>query len=279
MSDAARTTPSGDVPLRAGRTAVLCALLLLGGVAPGPTWAAPVSKNKPPLTLVYDRTPAVCHALLNLYNHDISELGYVDTKAHAVFTAIHWAPLAYHPHLSPRAQRIASGEVIQIAFVDINNDGRIEPVVRDLVYMGPRAMGANSLTVLKATPSGVQQWTAWLRNPGKYVLAESPSSAPLGPPPRPMDILFYNLKHVPAKPISTEARPFGWPAFPTAALALHPLSYRGTVYVSVSLNAEPGKIQVGGDYGHWIVIGKYRPDNAFKDVCYFRVTRPWAQRR
>ncbi|MHB1516254.1 MAG: hypothetical protein ACYCVY_11235 [Acidiferrobacteraceae bacterium] len=238
-------------------------------LACAPAFAAPGPKT-PALTLAYDRTPAVCHYLLHLYNRDLARKGYVDTRAHRVFRVIHWTPLVDRP-LSTKPD---NDPAPQIAFVDINNEGRVEPVVRDLAYIGPRAVGSAGLNILYAAPASRQQFDVWMRNPSKYARAQFP------PLLESVQGLFYTLKHVPARSPSPETRPFRRPALPTAALALHPLRYQDTVYVSVSVNAEPGKIRIGGPFGRWVVIGKYHPDNTFEDVCYFRegAFRP-AQRR
>ena len=219
-----------------------------------PAFAA--AKPKPPaLTLVYDHAPAACHYLLNLYNRDIRERGYVDTRAHRVFTAIHWTLLPNHP-----AVRMVSEPGNDIAFFDVNNAGRALPVVRLRVYMG--GLGVDTLTVLQGRPPiSVQQFLAWSqsRDRWKYIRATFPPTT--GP---------YPLKHAPARFTSTRTQPPSRPLLPPVGLALHPLRYRGTVYLSASFNAEPGRIGIGREFGRWIVIGKYRPNDTFEDVCYFR---------
>ncbi|MHB1516255.1 MAG: hypothetical protein ACYCVY_11240 [Acidiferrobacteraceae bacterium] len=128
-----------------------------------PAFAAPKPKA-PALTLVYDRTPAACHYLLNLYNRDLARKGYVDTRAHRVFRAIHWVrikgrlttPNGYVvlPELAP---------IVRLAVFDITNSGRPVPVSRMLEYVGNDAMGMESLTIMDQTPKDLQQWVRWTR--------------------------------------------------------------------------------------------------------------------
>ncbi|MHB1915213.1 MAG: hypothetical protein ACYCQN_10650 [Acidiferrobacteraceae bacterium] len=239
-----RKPPVGIRRLACGAVALLLACT--------PAFAAPGPKT-PALTLAYDRTPAVCHYLLNLYNHDVSRYGYVDTRTHAVFTAIHWTPLPDHPPVGTQHTALDA----EIAFFDINNAGRVLPVVRFRGSMGN--VLADGLAVLKVAPISVQQVNRWMQDPRKHIWATFPLRS-----------IGYPLKHAPARFTSTRTRPPSLPILPPVGLALHPLRYQGTVYLSASFNAEPGEIGIGREFGRWIVVGKFRPNDTFEDVCYFR---------
>lgn len=246
-------------------------LLFLGVCAPA--LAARTTKVSA-LTLVYDRTPAVCHYLLNLYNHDLARKGYVDTRAHRVFRAIHWVRLrglvAWDGHIGP------ANLFSKVAFFDITNNGHPKPVVRSLSYVGLSATGSEHLYIVRTAPKDAQQWFAWLQHPQGQIEAVFPPLPDMAPPVSISSLYF--LKHRPptGPPVWRGQQ---YPFVNAAFSGLHPLRYRGTTYLNLSFYAAHGQIKVGGPFGHWIVIGTFRPDDTFHDVCYFRVTRPWAQRR
>ncbi|MHB1529899.1 MAG: calcium-binding protein [Acidiferrobacteraceae bacterium] len=220
------------------------------------------SATRPALTLAYDRNPAACHYLLHLYNHDLARKGYVDTRAHRVFRTIHWVrikgritdPNGYvvPPELAP---------IVRLAVFDITNSGHPEPVVRNLEYIGNDAMGTESLSIVYQAPKDAQQWLHWEQVPHGHIRG--------GFPPPPSDTPYF-LKHAPKSWVAPPGWPYRYPALILSGLALRPVRYHGVFYVSISPYADYGRIIMGGPFRHWIVIGKYRPDDTFEDVCYFR---------
>ncbi|MHB1516256.1 MAG: hypothetical protein ACYCVY_11245 [Acidiferrobacteraceae bacterium] len=232
-------------------------------LACAPAFAAPTPKV-PALTLVYDRTPAACHYLLHLYNRDLARKGYVDTRAHRVFRAIHWRPLperrVVHGSMASQDRDLT----VRVAFFDLTNSGHPVPVSRMLEYVGNDAMAVESLNIMDQTPKDFRQWVRWARVLHGHILTGFPPAGTV------TNGSFYLLKHAPKSWVAPPEWPYRYPVIPVTGAAFRPLRYDGVFYVSISPYADYGRIIMGGPFRHWIVIGKFRPNDTFEDVCYFR---------
>ena len=240
-----------------------CGVVLLFLWVCAPALAAPTTKV-PTLTLVYDRTPAVCHYLLHLYNRDLARKGYVDTRTHRVFRTIHWSrlkgPLVVHGSVVP--PELAT--VVRIASFDLTNSGHPVHVARALDYIGHDATAVESLTFMDRIPKDLQQWVRWGRVLHGHI---RPGFPPTGPA---VINGLYLLTHAPTSWVAPRGWPYRDPVIPLIGLALDPLRYRGVFYLSMGPYADHGRLIVGGPYRRWIVIGTFRPHDEFEDTCYFR---------
>ncbi|MHB1516258.1 MAG: hypothetical protein ACYCVY_11255 [Acidiferrobacteraceae bacterium] len=222
-------------------------------LACAPAFAAPTPKV-PALTLVYDRTPAACHYLLHLYNRDLARKGYVDTRAHRVFRAIHW-----HKVTGPVPSRDALDAAVtsfEAARFDLTNAGVPQWVVKVQTSIGNDNVAGQQLFIMNAPPGNETDLLRQFSHPVDPVYARP---VWLGGPTE-----YYRLTHVPP----TRVAPHFWsyPAMDASATALRPLRYQGTIYVSASTFAWHGRIRVG----NWVVIGVARRRNILKAICYFK---------
>ncbi|MHB1516257.1 MAG: hypothetical protein ACYCVY_11250 [Acidiferrobacteraceae bacterium] len=223
-----------------------------------PAFAAPKPKA-PALTLAYDRAPAACHYLLNLYNRDFARKGYVDTRAHRVFRAIHWVRLRGPVILRTGVviPNDARANIDDVASFDLTNDGYPEPVLREFYLVGNPGDGNEDLYLLRTAPRDAEAWHRLERDPKRFA---GDVRAALQSP-------RYTLKHLPLE----RRGPYrGMHPSILTALAFHPLRLHDATYVSVSAYADHGRIAVGEWFNQWIVIGQFRPDDRFHDVCYFK---------
>lgn len=227
---------------------VLAVLVLAGQMST--VFAAPRPTHKL-FTLAYDRAPAACHYLLNLYNHDISRKGYVDPRAHRVFRAIHWqkvtGPIPEHDQLT------AAELTFEKAYFDLTNAGVPQWVIKVRTLMG-NTSADEQLLIMRAPPGDELQLLRQVTGKAGTTYA------------RPLyygDLSFYVLTKVP----KTRIAPHLWqhPVMSTLT-ALYPLRYQGKTYVSMSNFAWHGRILPGD----WIVIGKASPRGPFRKVCYFK---------
>ena len=78
--------------------------------------------------LMMSADDAVCNHVHDIYNEDAKKYGRFNEDKHEEFTSIGWKPFSYYINRGPSEDLIKHQE--EIAVFDINNDGKLENVLR-----------------------------------------------------------------------------------------------------------------------------------------------------
>lgn len=209
--------------------------------------------------LVMSKDKELCESMLGLYNKDMATYGRINYDAHEIFSQIKWENIDKLGDPLVRSYLRAD--------FDINNDGKIETVIKfsghvlavDVdelsIYPGDEDIYVNpppdkgGMGKLKDTPN-----LLFSGDNNIYYLRDLPEKLQ-------EKILAYKLKHLPKylKNVNTKdiRRDLG-KSYIAGSFVLQPFIWHGTSYISMT-NRNP----------EWFVVGKYKQAEELQDICYF----------
>lgn len=211
-----------------------------------PAWAEPYK-------LVMSKDKELCESMLGLYNADMVTNGYIDYDSHEIFSQIKWESI----------DKLDNSFVMRFlrADFDINNDGKIETVIKfsghvqavdidqlsiypgdDDIYINPMPDKAG-MGKLKDTPN-----LLFDSNNNIYYLQDLSEKLQ-------DKILAYKRTHLPKY---IKDGKYMSKANVGGSFVLEPFIWHGTSYISIT-----DRIQ------EWIVVGKYKQREELEDICYF----------
>jgi len=115
---------------------LLCVLFGLGIMRPLVGWAEQNTPNEftqgVEYSLLMSRDEKVCTHMLDLFNHDLKEYGYEKYDQHEEFRSIGWK----RETISRMEGNREVTDFVEVAYFDINNDGKLDLVFRLTGPMG-----------------------------------------------------------------------------------------------------------------------------------------------